>query len=81
MKLARPANFQNFDASALEHPDANPTGPRAPSNVVGTGLSNSSGMYVIIISISNLHLLQVYTPNQIHRYLIQDAPRLVNVRC
>ncbi|KAG2140871.1 hypothetical protein BD769DRAFT_1384027 [Suillus cothurnatus] len=42
MKLARPANFQNFDASALEHPDANPTGPRAPSNVVGTGLSNSS---------------------------------------
>lgn len=46
-KHSRLANIQQFDASALDHPDTNLTGVDTSSNI--GNLSNPSGVYVIMI--------------------------------
>jgi hypothetical protein len=80
-KHSRLANQQNFDAIALGRFDANIAGARVLSDVSRTGLSNPSGVYMMLVIISDLHLFQAYSLNRMDQYLTRDAPHLVNVRC
>jgi hypothetical protein len=77
-KHSRVANLQNFDAIAPGRFDANIAGARVPSDVSRTSLSNPSGVYMMLVIISDLHLFQVYSLNRMDT---RDAPHLVDVRC
>lgn len=77
-KHSRLANLQKFDAIALERFDANIAGARVLSDVSRTSLSNPSGVYMMLVIISDLHLFQVYSLNRMDA---RDAPHLVEVRC